>query len=353
MAILRIILFPFTLLYGLGILIRNKLFDWGILKSTSFSIPVIGVGNLSTGGTGKTPHVEYLIELLQSNYKIAVLSRGYKRKTKGFHIVNSESTVFEVGDEPLQISKNHPEVIVAVDEKRVHGIESIRKMHSDIELIILDDSYQHRYVKPRLNILITDYYKMFHHNYLLPSGNLREPRCQAKRADALIISKTPEVFSPLDRKLIMKRVSPYNAKNVFFSFIQYKEWKPITEPAKKLSKCKVKTIFLLTGIANPSALEEHLKRQCDELICLQYSDHFNFKASNLEKLKEKFNNTFSKSKIIITTQKDEMRLQKPELIEIIKDLPVFTIPMNIAFHEKDKKSFDEFVKKSIKKTSKD
>jgi tetraacyldisaccharide 4'-kinase len=353
MGILRIILYPFSLLYGLGILIRNKFFDWGILKSTSFSIPVIGVGNLSTGGTGKTPHVEYLIELLQSDYKIAVLSRGYKRKTKGFYIVNDKSTVLEVGDEPLQMSKNYPEIIVAVDEKRVHGIESLQKTHPDVDLIILDDSFQHRYVTPKLNILLTDYYKMFHNNYLLPSGNLREPRSQAKRADALIISKTPEVFSPLDRKLIMKRVSSYKAKNIFFSYIQYKEWNPITEPARKLTKCKVKTIFLLTGIANPSALEEYLKRKCDELICFHYSDHYNFKASNLEKLKEKFNNTFSKSKIIITTQKDAMRLQKAELVEVIKDLPIFTIPMNINFHEKDKKAFDEFVKKSIKKSSKD
>ncbi len=352
MVIIRILLYPISLLYGLAVLIRNKLFDWGVLKSVEFGIPVIGVGNLSTGGTGKTPHVEYLVSLLKNDYKIAVLSRGYKRKTKGFFVADEKSTAFEIGDEPLQIHKNFPDIIVAVDEKRVHGITLLKQNFPEVDLVLLDDSFQHRYVKPRLNILLTDYYRMFNNNFLLPTGNLREPRSNAKRADALIISKTPEIFSPLDRKLITKKLLPYKTKNIFFSYIKYKSWSPLTDEARKHSKCKFKTIFLVTGIANPSAIEEHLKRQCNELICFHYADHHNFKRENIEKLKEKFHDTFSGSKVIITTQKDYMRLQKQELWDLLKDLPVFTIPIEVEFHNTDKKAFDEFVKKAIKNSSK-
>ncbi len=331
------------------IFFRNKFFDWGLLKSVEFEVPVIGVGNLSTGGTGKTPHVEYLVSLFKDEYKVAVLSRGYKRKTKGFYILHSDSTALKVGDEPLQISKNFPGITVAVSESRVKGIKKLLEKKPDIQLIILDDSFQHRYVKPKLNILITDYYKMFNFNFLLPCGNLREPKSQAQRAHILVVSKTPEVFSPLDRKIILKRMMPYKAKNLYFSYVKYKDWEPITEPAKKLKCNKAKTIFLLTAIANPAALEEKLKTQSKELICYHYRDHYNFKPSNLKKLKEHFLNKYSGSKVIITTQKDAMRLNKPDLKEIIEDLPVFTMPMHVEFHEKDKEAFIKKVKSIIKK----
>ncbi|MFO8066944.1 MAG: tetraacyldisaccharide 4'-kinase [Bacteroidales bacterium] len=345
----KILLFPFAIIYGIVVFIRNKLFDWGLLKSVKFKVPVIGVGNLSAGGTGKTPHVEYLIELLSQDYKVAILSRGYKRTTKGFLIVNQNSTSKEVGDEPLQVFHNYPDVTVAVDEKRVRGINKLLKTDPGIQVIILDDSFQHRYVKPQVNVLITEYFKMFYNNLLLPCGTLREPKSQAKRADVMIVSKTPEVFSPLDRRLILKKLKRYKVKNIFFSYIKYKSWVPFTEAAKKKTKSEAKTIFLLTGIANPSALEEQLKRQSEELYCYHYPDHFNFTTNTLLKLKENFNNKFSGSKVIITTQKDAMRLQRPDLIEIIDDLPVYTLPMQIEFHQKDKSGFDTFIKKSIKK----
>lgn len=349
MAILRIFLYPFSLLYGLGVYCRNKMFDWGILKSVCFDVPVIGVGNLSTGGTGKTPQVEYLIELLSKDYKIAVLSRGYKRKTKGFVIAQPGKDAKAVGDEPLQIHKNYPDILVAVCEKRVEGINKLLELHPEIELIILDDSFQHRYVKPRLNILLTDYYKLFNYNFLLPCGNLREPKSQAKRADILVVTKTPAIFSPLDRKIILKRVSRYKTKNIFFSYINYKKWEPLTEAAEKFAKGKSKTIFLLTGIANPSALEEKLKTQCEELICYNYRDHHSFQPAELQKLKDRFKNTLSASKVVITTQKDAMRLQKPELMEVLNDIPVYILPIQTEFHKEDKKAFDDYVIKKIKK----
>ncbi len=349
MNFLKIFLLPFAILYGLIVFCRNKLFDWGLLKSKSFKVPVIGVGNLSAGGTGKTPHVEYLIELLSKDYNIAILSRGYKRTTKGYLKVNKNSTSKEVGDEPLQISKNFPEITVAVDEKRVRGINKLLRDNPKIQLVILDDSFQHRYVKPQINILITEYFKMFYNNYLLPIGTLRESKAQTKRADAMIVSKTPEVFSPLDRRIILKKLAKYKVKNIFFSYIKYKTWEPITKAAKQNPKQKAKTIFLLTGIANPSALEEQLKRHSEELYSYHYSDHYNFTENNLLKLKQHFNDKFSGSKVIVTTQKDAMRLYKPELMEIIKDLPVYTVPMQIDFHEKDKISFDNFIKKALKK----
>jgi tetraacyldisaccharide 4'-kinase len=343
MEFLRLLLFPLSLIYGTITWLRNKFFDWGILPSRSFDHPLIGIGNLSTGGTGKTPHIEYLIQLLKPMFRVATLSRGYKRKTRGFRYAGPKSRVRDVGDEPLQMYLKHPDAFVAVCENRRKGVKKILKENPGNEVILLDDVFQHRYIKPGLNILLTDYHRIFTRNYVLPTGNLREFRHGAKRADALVVTKTPGVFSPLDRKLILDELSPYGIKNIFFSYIKYGKWIPVNKKAKTASLQKAKTIFLVTGIANPVPLGEHLKRLCNDLKVFRFSDHHQFTPNDLEKIREKYHETFSGTKVIVTTEKDSMRLRNPDLIKILESIPVYYVPIEIDFHQADKKAFNKMV----------
>ena len=343
MHFLRILLFPLSLLYGTIIWLRNKFFDWGILPSRSFDHPLIGIGNLSTGGTGKTPHVEYLMQLLKPHFMVSTLSRGYKRKTRGFKFAGSKSRVRDIGDEPLQMYLKHPDTFVAVCENRRKGVKKILETNPRNEVILLDDVFQHRYVKPGLNILLTDYHKIFTRNYILPTGNLREFRHGAKRADALVVTKTPGVFSPLDRKLILDELSRYQIENIFFSYIKYGQWIPLNKKARVARMQKAKSIFLITGIANPVPLGEHLKRLCIDLKVFRFSDHHQFTLKDLEKVKEKYSETFSGSKAIITTEKDTMRLRDPKLIKILESIPVYYVPIEVDFHQSDKKAFNKMV----------
>lgn len=343
MIIIRILLFPISLLYGFITWLRNKLFDWRILPSKAFDHPLIGVGNLSTGGTGKTPHVEYLVKLLKKSYKVAVLSRGYKRRSKGFQVASKQSTVREIGDEPLQVYLKHPEVLVAVHANRRKGVQKILDDYPKNEVILLDDVFQHRYVKPGLNILLTDYHKIFTKNYMLPTGNLREFRGGASRADALVITKTPSVFSPLDRKLILKDLARFNIGKIFFSYIRYGVWIPLSPIAKERNMQNAKTIILVTGIANPTPLGEYLKRLCLDLKIFKYPDHHQFTENEIGSLIEQYHETYSGSKAIITTEKDSMRLRKPELARLIENLPVYYVPIEVDFHQQDKEEFNQMV----------
>lgn len=343
MTIWRLLLLPVSILYGWITWLRNKFFDWGVLPSRKFDHPVIGVGNLIVGGSGKTPMIEFIIRLLKPRYKIAVLSRGYLRKTRGYKVATSESTVKQVGDEPLQLALKHPDVHVAVCEKRKKGIKTILKEKPDNQVVLLDDSFQHRYVKPGLNIILSDYHKIFTRNFMLPTGNLREYRSGVKRADCLIITKTPSVFSPLDKKLILKDLKKFKIKKILFSYIKYGEWIPITEAARKNPMQEAKTIFLLTGIANPTPLAEHLKRSCLDLHIFRYSDHHQFTRNDIEKIMIKYRETFSGTKAIVTTEKDSMRLRNPELASILKPIPVYYVPIEVDFHEGDKVEINKII----------
>lgn len=338
----RLLLLPLCLIYGSITWIRNKFFDWGLLPSKSYSIPVISLGNLSTGGTGKTPHVEYLVNYLRDKYNIAVLSRGYKRKTKGFLIAGPNNSALDIGDEPLQICRKFPDIIVAVHERRRKGIKIIMKTHPEVNLIILDDAYQHRFVKPGLNLLLTEYYKPFFNNFILPCGNLRESKKGSKRAHALIVSKTPPVFSPLDRSYFQKKLEKYKLEKVFFSTVEYGSWIPLSPGCQKEPK-GYKTIFLYSGIANTSAIEEHLKRNCQDLIVRKFPDHYQFSASDLDKLRREYKDTYGGSKAIVVTEKDAMRLQQKELQNKLKGLPVFYIPIKVVFHNGDQEGFEKLV----------
>ncbi len=343
MGFFRLFLLPFAILYGIVIWCRNFLFDIGVLPSKKHPIPIISVGNLRTGGTGKTPHAEYLINLLRDEYRIAVISRGYKRKTRGFLVAGPGTTFKDIGDEPMQIHKKFPDIIVAVHERRNKGIREVMRAYPDVNLIILDDAFQHRYVKPGLNLLLTGYYMPFFKDYLLPVGCLRESKKRARRADALIVTKTPCTFSPLDRRFFQQKLTPYKLNTVFFSTFRYKKLVSLTRETDVEPPGKIKSIFLLTGIANPTALEEHLKTKCKDLFVYKYKDHHQFNAKNLKKIRAHFEKTISYSKIIVTTEKDAMRLQDSDLLLHLEGIPVYYLPIEVAFHDLDKTKFDDMV----------
>ncbi|MDR4987546.1 MAG: tetraacyldisaccharide 4'-kinase [Bacteroidales bacterium] len=344
---MRLLFLPFAMLYGMVMWLRNLLFDTGVLRSRKFSVPVISAGNLRIGGTGKTPHVEYLVRMLRDKYRIAVLSRGYKRKTKGFVMAGEGVSTRDIGDEPMQIHTKFPDICVAVHEKRIKGIKQILEQNPDVNLIILDDAFQHRYVKPGLNLLLTGYYNPFFRDFLLPVGYLREAKKSARRADALIVTKTPLVFSPLDRRFFLKKLKPYYDGPVFFSTFRYQELQPLYPEYSMELPSRVKSIFLVTGIANTVALEEYLKRICDDLHVFSFPDHHRFSLQDLKKVYGKFSRTIGGNKIIVTTEKDAMRLQRPKLKQFLAELPVFFIPIEVSFHGEDKKAFEDMVKRFL------
>lgn len=350
MNVIRILLFPIACFYGLIMHIRNKFFDWGILTTKSFDIPIISVGNLSFGGTGKTPLIEYIIRLLSDNYIVSTLSRGYGRKTKGFVLANEFSSYYEIGDEPVQYCQKFKNVLVAVDENRKRGIKILYNIKSDLDSILLDDAFQHRYVKPGLSILLTDFHKLFVNDYILPTGTLREFRKGFKRADIIIITKTNVVFSPITKRRVTNLIKPLGHQSLYFTYIEYGDKIAVTDIADDLfEKKNYNTIVLFTGIANPYPLQEHLKRFCSELIVLNFPDHHKYTERDIKKIKTTYLNVFSKNKIIFTTEKDTMRLMKTNLYEKIKNLPICYIPIQVKFHFDEGKKFDNQILSFIEK----
>jgi len=350
MILIKILLYPIALLFALVVLLRNKLFDWKVLKSRKFEIPVISVGNLSYGGTGKTPHIEYLISQLMSEFNIAVLSRGYKRKSRGFILANSQHSALDIGDEPMQYFRKFPEVTVAVDERRAHGIDEILIQRPETNLVLLDDAFQHRYVKPDISILLTDFHNLYFNDFPLPTGTLREFRSGAQRADIIIITKTPKVFSPILRRELYKKVSPKKHQKIFYSYIDYLPPVPlkISSFSSKAAK-KYKNILLVCGIANSYPLQDHLRNSCNELIVNDYPDHHKYTLDNVKSIIESYHNILSKDKVIFTTEKDAMRLEREVYAELLSGIPIFYIPIAIRFHQCDDIRFDKFIQSHVGK----
>jgi tetraacyldisaccharide 4'-kinase len=349
MDVLRVILFPFACLYGLLMVMRGKFFDWKILPCQSFSVAVISVGNLSYGGTGKTPMVEYLIRLLGKNNKVATLSRGYKRQTRGFVLATEKSTFEEIGDEPLQYKTKFKEAEVAVHENRIKGIYQLLNTFQELDVVLLDDAYQHRYVKPGYSILLTDFHKLYVNDYPLPAGTLREFRSGAKRADMIIVTKTPGVLSPITRRRITALIKPRIHQQLLFSYISYAKPVPICKKNEGLLKDNYNTILLFSGVANSYPLQEHLQSMCQELHVMDFMDHHKYTRQDLEKIKSNFDNMFTRNKIIFTTEKDAMRLDKSVLREVIKNMPIFYIPIKFKFHNGDNIIFDDQIREYVEK----
>jgi tetraacyldisaccharide 4'-kinase len=346
----RFLLFPFSLLYGLIVKVRNWLFDLRILSSEKFEIPVISVGNLIAGGSGKTPMVEYIIRLIGDTRVIATLSRGYKRKTRGYRLAGENETVDTLGDEPLQYRQKFDHVHIAVCEKRKEGIRKLIRDIPELETVVLDDAFQHRFVKPDLSILVTDYFKLFTQDWLLPLGKLREHISGRKRADIIVVTKTPRIFSPIVRKQILEEINPYPGQLVCFSFINYHPFEPVYKNRCDYSSKadNVYSLIMVTGIANPGPMQEYLRRLCTDLEVMEFPDHHTFSTKDLIQLKDKFKNLPTKRKIIVTTEKDAKRLQNEEAEKIIGNLPIFYTPITFEFHPGDKVLFDQALLFAVK-----
>ena len=341
----RLLLLPFSFVYGLGVMARNLAFDLGIMKSREFELPVISVGNLSVGGSGKSPMTEYLIRLLKPKYKVATLSRGYGRKSKGFRFVELTSSSSDSGDEPLQFKRKFNDITIAVCENRVEGIKRLEKDH---QLIILDDAFQHRSVRPGLSLLLFDYNEIFKFKILLPAGNLREPVWEMDRADFIVVTKTPPLLDLSDRKHILENLNLRSQQHIFFSYLKYGNLIPLNSKMEVRALLSIKVtaqVILLTGIANPAPLLYELGGYTQHITHHSYPDHHNFSQKNISKLVSSFNRLSGDDKLIITTEKDAQRLGSKEIKELLDSLPVYYLPVEAEIHEPEKAQFNEFIEK--------
>ncbi len=308
--VLRWALWPLSLLYVAVTAVRNLLFDYEVGKycPKRFDTPIISIGNITVGGTGKTPHTEWLIRMLQAEYTLATLSRGYKRKTKGVVVATENSTAADLGDEPMQMHAKFPEVKVVVAEKRVDGVETIQAMPNAPEVILMDDAYQHRYVKPGFSILIVDYNRPLWKDCLLPAGELRELSCGKKRADIIIVSKCPGAISEKEQQYFKQKLKPAKHQQVYFSTISYQKIKPVFDNGSDNIKPEENQVLLLTGIAKPQSIYEYLKPKAKGIEMATFPDHHHFTVNDIEQIRQQYHLLGEKS-IIITTEKDAVRLK--------------------------------------------
>ena len=351
----NILLYPLSLIYGLITGIRNFLYNTGILRSREFRLPVICIGNITVGGTGKTPHTEYIAGLLRSEFKVAVLSRGYKRKSLGFRIASSSSLVSDIGDEPGQIFRKYPDVLVAVDRKRVHGVEMILMEKPETDVILLDDAFQHRRITPGYSILLSDFDRLFVRDNMMPFGNLRESKGNMRRADIILITKSPENISPIDRRLIVKEIDKSPYQNLYFTTITYDAPVHVFEREESflaspdLSDSCDCGIILITGIANPKPLKDYLDKTIKEIIHLSFPDHYNFQEKDLHSISKAFSELKSPVRYIFTTEKDAVRLREfSNIAPAIKEV-IFYIPVGIQFLNDDKDEFDNLIVDYVRK----
>lgn len=337
-----ILLYPISLLYGLVVSIRNFLYDSKILRSKSFDFPVISIGNISVGGTGKTPHVEYIIRLLNADKNIAMLSRGYKRKTKGYRLANSEDTAQTIGDEPRQIQMKFPNIHVAVDENRVHGVKMLCE-DLDIKAVILDDAFQHRKITPGLNIILTDYNRPFTKDHFLPYGRLREHPQEHRRAHIIIVTKCPKDMKPIEKRLVDKEIKIYPFQYLFFTYFEYGNLVNIFDKKSEipLIDLKNKHVLGVSGIANNNNFQEKLKETSKQFDSISFMDHHKYTAKDIHHIQSTYNNIVDDNKIIVTTEKDVEKLKMAgDWDESIKN-NVYYMPIQVAFlgNNKEEKAF--------------
>jgi tetraacyldisaccharide 4'-kinase len=328
--------------------LRNEMFDLKILSSREFDFPIISVGNITVGGTGKTPHTEYIIRLLRNSLKVATLSRGYKRKTRGFYVAQAGSSVKQVGDEPLQMKIKFNDAIVAVDSKRVRGIEKLLGLTEKPQVIILDDAYQHRYVSPGLNILLTDYDRLITKDSLLPYGRLRESAANRSRANMIIVTKCPAELKPIEERIITKELTIRPYQNLYFTRLEYGPVQPVypdingtVNRQSNSSALNGLTILMITGIANPTPLKDYLVHQSHIIQHINFSDHHNYTIKDMDLIMSKFEALSKEDRIIITTEKDMVRIRELENVPDLIKQNLYYIPLMISFLNKGGKDFDQ------------
>lgn len=346
-----IFLYPISLIYAFAVNIRNTLFDLKFFKSEEFDLPVISVGNITVGGTGKTPVTEYLINALRKKYKIAVLSRGYKRKTKGFVLADIESDVNTIGDEPFQIKQKFPEIILAVDEKRSRGIKRLQELEEKPDLVILDDAFQHRHVKPGLSILLIDYTQPFFEDYFLPLGRLRDNPKEKHRAHIILVTKAPSDIKPIDMRIMATNLELKAYQTLFFTSFIYKYFYPVYKNVNKKLKfeeVEKTTVLLVTGIGNHKQMVVQCNKFAKEIIHLKFKDHHKYTEKDIKTISERYKNIDSDNKIILTTEKDAGKIKNLMCDEEIKN-KMFYCPVEIKILNNEKEIFEERVFTYIKK----
>lgn len=333
-------------------LIRNLMYDLGIFNSTSFDKQVISVGNLSVGGTGKTPHIEYITRLLHENYNVCILSRGYKRQTSGFILADSNASPQIIGDEPFQMAKKFNNVTVAVDEKRVRGIKSLLKLSPEPDVILLDDAFQHRAVDPGLNILLTDYHRLYTTDFVVPSGGLREFRTGVQRADIIVVTKTPALLSPLEKRRLREEIRPETYQKLYFSYVNYGPFVPLypekTHVLSKEAYLDTSTgIVLVTGIATTKNLTYYLRNSFAEVKHLELEDHHNYTQEDLKQVAQAYRALKTDHKLVLMTEKDAVKWINDGL-GLDSDLPMAYMPIEVAFHKDDNEDFDKDITQFVK-----
>ncbi len=356
------VLFPLTIWYAVGVWFRNLLYALGLKKQEAPHITTIGVGNLSTGGTGKTPMVEYLLRLLADRYPTAMLSRGYKRKSKGYQADDGSHDAVLLGDEPAMIARKFPQVQVAVCEKRVEGVKRLmeepvlpdqgdetEESHETDEsdrnrvpkLIVLDDVFQHRAIKPNINILLTEYRRPYFNDHILPYGDLREFKSARYRAGVVIVTKSPAVLNPVEKHNIVHNLGLLKYQKVFFSYLKYGEIKTLQGASAHVDLRKTDCVLAVTGIAHPEPMLEEIKRSC-KVQHMAFADHHAYTARDVERMKEAYESMPGKRKIILTTEKDAVRLH-----DMVKGLPVYVLPIEVAFHKEQDVDFDQYITSAV------
>ena len=345
---------PLSWLYGIGVAFRNQLFEAGILKSQTYATPVISVGNITVGGTGKTPHVEYLIRLLKDKTNLAVLSRGYKRKSHGFVLGDAHATIYDLGDEPFQMMQKFPGITVAVDKKRTRGISNL--IHGaagkEIDVILLDDAFQHRYVKPGINILLVDYHRLIIYDELLPSGRLREPASSKNRADIVIVTKCPTDMKPMEFRVLTKAMALYPYQQLYFSTHTYEHLEPLFGEGEleKLEDLANQHVLLLTGIGLPEQMRLDLEPYAKEIKPLAFADHHQFKEKDIQLINETFSSLPS-PRCIITTEKDAVRLKTIEGLSDEVKQHLYVLPIRIKILLDQELSFNKYIIDYVRKNS--
>lgn len=349
-----LLLYPLSIFYRIVVNIRNTLFDLTILKSKEFDFPIISVGNITVGGTGKTPVTEYLVSLLRQKFKVAVLSRGYKRKTKGFFIADDESTVETIGDEPLQIKLKFPDITVAVSERRVKGVEKLLASEHEVDLVILDDAFQHRYIKPGLSILLVDYTQPFFQDYYLPYGRLRESPFQRHRAEIIIVTKAPEDIKPIDMRIMATNLTLRPYQTLYFSRIDYKGLMPVFDNQlfsldEDTLQRKKYSMLLVTGIGNPKPIEQYCSKITEDIKTLRFPDHHSYGDKDLKKIISAFESIENKNKIIITTEKDALRIRTIQSIKNEDKNLFYYYPIEMKILNKEQSDLNKHILSFVKK----
>lgn len=348
-----LLLLPLSKLYGIGVGVRNLMFDWGLLKQKEFDIPIISVGNIAVGGTGKTPHTEYIIELLRYSFHIGVISRGYKRKTRGFILASKHSTPNDIGDEPYQIYKKFGgDINVAVCENRCDGINQLLQINERINLIILDDAFQHRYVKPKVSIVLTEFNRPVFSDKLLPLGRLREPISALNRADVVIVTKCPDNIKPLKFSLLKKDLDLFPFQKLFFSRYEYRHLVPLFPDEATVIPyldwlTEKDTIYVVSGIDNPRPFVKYLKGFKAKVKLELFPDHHNFTRKDVKKILERYDSFNAHNKYIITTEKDAVRLANNPYFPHQLKSKIFYLPLNVQFMQHDNSDFEAHLRKLL------